>query len=303
MNLLYYLLLFVVGAALGSFANVLILRYDPDRNVFSGPSLAGRSHCMHCARALAWYELVPIVSFLALRGRCRTCRATLTVQYPLVEFAGGFITAGIPWFLSSFFGMSFVLLFAGTAPFWFYGVCVSWIIIFFILLLITVIDLRHYLIPNELTLLLVLAGAMNSVIMAMRPGGLGSSSLFSNSFLQQYVLLFSPFQGIVANHILGAVVGVGFFWALYQVTKGRGIGFGDVKLAGALGLVLGWPDIGLAILLSFIIGGLVGAALMAWGRRGMRDRVPFAPFLVLGFTLTVFFGSRILDAYFGVFAR
>ncbi len=299
MNIVYYSLLFVAGLALGSFANVLILRYDPDRNVFSGPSLSGRSGCMQCRRTLQWYELIPVFSFLVQRGKCRSCGIALTVQYPLVELAGGAITAAVPYFLNGFYGVASVNFFALLAPYWYYIVVAGWVAIFFILLLITVIDLRHYLIPNELNLLLGAIGAVNAGIMAFNPQGLLFQ--FRDSFLQQYVLLLSPFQNILANHALGAAAGFAFFLMLSLVTRGRGIGFGDVKLALAAGLALGWPDVGLTIMLSFVLGGIISVGLMLFNKSHMRDKVPFAPFFTLGFALTFFFGHALLSAYFGMF--
>lgn len=299
MNIVYYSLLFVAGLALGSFANVLILRYNPDRNVFSTPSLSGRSHCMRCRRTLRWYELLPVMSFVVQRGKCRSCSANLTLQYPLVELAGGAILSGVPYFLNNFYGVASINFFALLAPYWYYGIVAGWIAIFFILLLITVIDLRHYLIPNELNLLIGLIGAANAATMALHPQGLLFQ--FRDSFLQQYVLLLSPFQNIIANHALGAVVGFGFFLALSLATRGRGIGFGDVKLALAAGLALGWPDVGLTIMLSFVLGGIISVGLMIFNKSHMRDKVPFAPFFTLGFTLTFFFGHALMSAYFGMF--
>ncbi len=296
---LYYILLFVLGLALGSFSNVLILRYDPDRNVFSGPSLSGRSHCMQCGRTLHWYELIPVMSYAVQRGRCRECGVALTMQYPLVELAGGAIFSGVPYFLNSFFGVSSATFFALHAPPWYYGVLAGWVVIFFILLLIAVIDLRHYLIPDELNILLGLVGIGVAALLSLRADGI--TLPFRESFLQQYVLLFSPFRSIAANHILGAVLGAGFFLLLSIITKGRGIGFGDVKLALAAGAAFGWPDIGLAIMLSFIVGGVVSVGLLLMRNMHMKDKIPFAPFFVLGLVLVFFFGHSILSAYFGMF--
>lgn len=299
MEIFYYILLFVFGISLGSFSNVLIFRYNPEHNLFAKKSILGRSHCMHCARTLSWYELIPIISFLLQRGKCRSCKARVSFQYPLVECAGGAITAGIPAFLNAFFGVSSIAFFSLTLPLWYYVLLALWIIIFFILLLITVIDFRLYIIPNELNLALGIAGLATTSITAIKMSKVIMP--FRTSFLEQYTMLFSPFSNVFANHLLGAGVGFLFFFFLSVITRGRGIGFGDIKLGFAMGVALGWPDVGLTIALSFIVGGLVSVLLMLWDKKNMKDKVPFAPFLVLGFILTFFLGSSIVNTYFALF--
>lgn len=159
---LYFILLFVLGLAFGSFFNVLIFRYDPDKNIFSPSRISGRSHCPKCRTTLRWFELVPLFSFLIQRGKCRTCRVKLSYQYPLVETLGGIIFAGVPLFLNSFYGVANQAFFSFVAPYWYYGLIATWIFVFCIFLLITVIDLRLFIIPNELTALLVFGGLLIS---------------------------------------------------------------------------------------------------------------------------------------------
>src|SRR3989344_7186685 len=98
-----YALLFLVGNALGSFLNVLSIRYNPDKNVFAKSSISGRSRCQNCGRGLGWFELIPLASFIAQKGRCRTCNAQLSRQYPIVEALMGVITLGTALFLNNFF--------------------------------------------------------------------------------------------------------------------------------------------------------------------------------------------------------
>ena len=125
---------------------------------------------------------------------------------------------------------------------------------------------------------------------------------FRESFLQQYVLIFSPFESnLLAGHLLGALIGFLFFALVYFLTRGRAMGLGDVKLALALGLVLGWPDIGLAVMLAFVLGGIVGVFLLLRGKTTLKGRLPFGPFLVIGAMLTVFLGEQIISLYFSLF--
>ncbi len=299
MDTLYFILLFILGLAFGSFFNVLILRYDPDKNIFSFSRISGRSHCPNCKTTLQWFELVPLLSFLIQWGRCRTCNAKLSYQYPLVETLGGMIFAGVPLFLNFFYGVAHQAFFSFAAPYWYYGLVGAWIFVFSVFLLITAIDFRLFIIPNELTALLVFGGLAISGFSTFIEKAMMMP--FRTSFLEQYILVFPAFANSIWNHALGAAAGFVFFLMLSLITRGRGIGFGDVKLAFAIGLLFGWPDIAIVTMLSFIIGGLWSVGLMLIGAKKMKDRVPFAPFFVLGALLVFFFGSAIVKGYFGVF--
>ena len=297
--MLYFILLFVLGLAFGSFFNVLILRYDSDKNIFSFSRISGRSHCPKCKTTLRWFELLPLFSFLIQKGKCRTCNVKLSYQYPLVETLGGMIFAGVPLFLNSFYGITNQAFFSFVAPYWYYGLVGAWVFVFCIFLLITAIDFRLFIIPNELTALLVLGGLAISGFSAFIEKAMMMP--FRTSFLEQYILVFPAFAHGIWNHAMGAIVGFIFFLLLSLITRGRGIGFGDVKLAFAIGLLFGWPDIAIITMLSFIIGGLWSVGLMLVGAKKMKDRVPFAPFFVLGALLVFFFGSAIVKGYFSVF--
>ena len=297
--MLYFILLFALGLAFGSFFNVLILRYDPDKNIFSFSRISGRSHCPKCKTTLQWFELIPLLSFLIQRGKCRTCNVKLSYQYPLVETLGGIIFAGVPMFLNFFYGITNQAFFSFVAPYWYYGLVGVWVFVFCVFLLITVIDFRLFIIPNELTALLVLGGLAISGFSTFIEKAMMMP--FRASFLEQYILVFPAFAHSIWNHAMGAAVGFAFFLILSLITRGRGIGFGDVKLAFALGLLFGWPDIAIITMLSFIIGGLWSVGLMLVGAKKMKDRVPFAPFFILGALLVLFFGSAIVKGYFSVF--
>ena len=299
MTILFYLLAFVFGTAIGSFLNVLVFRYTPQGRLFDGKRLGGRSHCPYCGHVLGALELVPIVSYIAQRGKCRTCGHDLSVQYPLVEFLSGAIFAGLPLFLNAFYVKSSVLFAALALPFWYYCLVGAWIVVFVVWLAMTAIDLRHYVIPNELNLLLVLLGAVIVYIISSHGDLLFP---FRTSFLEQYELLFLPAMSPVVSHLIGLVFGGSLFGLLVVVSRGRGKGLGDVKLAIAAGFVLGFPDIVLATMLAFILGGLMSVILVLLKRKTMRDRIPFAPILVLGFVLTVFFGAAIVNGYFRLFS-
>lgn len=278
---------------------MVTIRYNPDsQKLMSLRVVGGRSRCPLCARTLRWFELFPLLSFLGLRGKCRTCREHISIQYPIVEFLSGCIFAGIPLFINYFFGFSTILFYSMSAPWWHYMIALLWVIIFCIFLLITIIDLKHFIIPNGLNLLLGIFGALYMGLLFYVRNDI---PLFYDSFIRHYAMIFSPFHNIIYAHLFGFLIGGMFFILLVLITLGRGIGIGDVKLALALGLLLGWPDIILSIMFSFIIGGVISGGLVLVGKKHLKEKVPFAPFFIVGTLLVVFFGYNILKSYFSVF--
>ncbi|KKU91683.1 MAG: hypothetical protein UY23_C0001G0289 [Candidatus Jorgensenbacteria bacterium GW2011_GWA1_48_11] len=298
MAYVFYLILFVLGLGFGSFLNVLAMRYDPNRSVFAPESLGGRSYCPHCHKILREFELIPILSFLFQRGRCRSCRHKLSPQYPIVEILSGLIFVSIPLFLNSFYQISNSAFINFSAPRAHYSIIFIWLVAFWVWLLIAAIDLKHYLIPNELSLVFIILAAILVMVLIF-----GRSWLppFHDSFLRHYSLVFSPTQNVILNHLLGGIFGALFFYFLYFLSRGKAVGLGDAKLAGASGLLMGWPDIVLATALAFVLGGIFGAVLLIEKKKTLSSRLPFAPFLVAGFALVFFFGYSIVGGYFGLF--
>lgn len=251
---------FCLGAIVGSFLNVVIYR------LHTGRSTNGRSHCMSCARSLAWYELVPIVSYLALRGHCRACKAYIPVRYVLVEVLTGTLFALV--FLAFRYDMP--LLFLNV-------VAVS------VLVVILVYDLRHTIIPDEAV----------AVLLAAAVGIAGYTAYYSGDA-----------TGTVTNVVLAAVIGAGFLGGLWLVSGGRWMGLGDAKLMFPLALMAGPFGALTTIVLAFWIGAGVSLTLMSiqWlAQKGtthlalvpftltMKSEIPFAPFLILGFFCSYFF--------------
>jgi prepilin signal peptidase PulO-like enzyme (type II secretory pathway) len=274
-------ILFIFGLAFGSFFNVVAMRYDGERFVFSAARLGGRSHCTHCRHTLRWFELVPVVSFLAQRGRCRVCHARLSLAYPLTEFVTGLIFVLVPWRVGNFYGATGGVYIALAA---------LWVAVFCVLLLISEIDLRLGVIPDELTVLLLVLGI---AIVAV----LENSDTLPTSFLFFFLIGLDATAGVSLGHVVGALAGVGFFGGLWVLTKGRGMGMGDVKLALPLGFLLGWPDIIVAFMASFIIGAAVGVAAIFARRKTMASAIPFGPFLAIGAFVIFLWGDAIVRAY------
>jgi leader peptidase (prepilin peptidase)/N-methyltransferase len=261
MSYFFHFILFILGLAVGSFLNVVSFRFKPEDRVFDWKKLGGRSACPYCHKTLYWYELIPLVSFFIQKRKCRTCGGKLSWQYPLVELLSGLILATAP------------------GP--------VWIFILLVLLLISLIDFRHYFIPDELIWLLAFLGLI-------------SVFLKTPSFLGYYAAIFNYSNNIWVNHILGALVGGIFFGLFFYLGRGKIMGGGDVKLGAALGWILGWPDIIVTLLISFLLGGGLGLILLLGRRKTAKDFLPLAPFLTLGVVLTVFFGYQIINNYFAL---
>jgi leader peptidase (prepilin peptidase)/N-methyltransferase len=298
MDVMLYGCLFIFGTLIGSFLNVLILRYDPEGKLFSLKPFGGRSHCMRCGKKLCWYELIPIFSFLCLRGKCHGCKTSISFQYPIVESMSGIIAAGVPFFLNSFFGVGDILFWGGGLPVPYYIISFLWIIVFWILLVVTVIDRRHSVIPDEANIFLSVIGLM---IAGLMPYISEYILPFRTSFLEHYELMLPGTNYLIIRSIVGAIVGGLLFLIPYIISRGRGIGFGDVKLGIALGFIFGIPDILLIFMLAFVIGGIYGSYKMIRRQKGMKDAIPFGPFIALGALLTFLCGVHIISGYFSVF--
>jgi len=170
-----------------------------------------------------------------------------------------------------------------------------WLLVGAMLVLTSLIDLRLRIIPNELVVALMVAGVGLA---------LAASSSFSpvgGSFLGPYALTFGVRDSLWLNRLTGAALGAAFFGALFLVTRGRGIGLGDLKLSAALGVVFGWPDNLLLVLLSFIIGTLAVAPPLVAGRVRMKGSIPFGPFLCAAAFLVLLGGGALLRCYFSLF--
>ena len=277
--------IFFFGAALGSFINVLAVRYDPEHFVFSPSIIGGRSHCPHCKKTLRWFELVPLLSFIFQLGRCRGCARRISFQYPLVEIAAGLICVFVPMRLHFLFLPSTFYL----------PLSILWIAVFLTLLLIVLIDTRLYLIPDEANVFIGVAGFAITAFMALYSHGA------TGSFLGEYAHLFGFPENAWANHVLAALA-AGFLFALIiGVTRGKGMGMGDLKLVVPLGLAFGWPDIFLVIALGFVIGAIYGIYAIVSRNKNFKSAVPFGPFLALGAALVFFFGYDVIRAYAHLF--
>lgn len=277
MDILFPIFLFIFGTIIGSFLNVVILRYEPGK-AFLGKQLLGHSHCPRCGRALRWYELLPVFSYVIQLGKCRGCGKSISFQYPIIEIMSGFIMMSAP-----FMGLSMWLT-------------VLWIAALFILLAASVIDFRHYVIPDGATITLAAIGVAMTVLEHL--GLTGQIAVVQGSFLGGYAYIFSFTQNVIIGHIAAAVALGSAFSLIILLSRGKSMGWGDAKLAAAVGLMLGWPDAILAIMIAFMIGAVAGISMMVLRMKKLKDALPFGPFIAVGVLMVVYFGYEIMVAYF-----
>ncbi len=274
---------FLFGAAIGSFLNVVTMRYDGEKPFFSVSVWGGRSACDGCGKQLRWFELMPIASFIFQGGKCRRCGTQLSFHYPVVEILSGLIFLLPFLYFMPHYSFPVANPYALWLSFGFGVIALS-------MLALSAVDMRLMLIPNELSIIIGLIG-------------IAFSFMGSGSFLGNYAEIFPAFSPL-ASHIFGGVFGFAFLGAITLFSRGRAMGMGDVKLAGAMGFVLGLPDIVFSLTLGFLVGGFFGIALILLNR-GMRKKtlkmhIPFGPFLVIGFWVHIFFGHSLVEWYFSL---
>ena len=247
----------LLGLTVGSFLNVCIDRLPRDESVVSPPS-----HCEACQQRLGLKDLIPVFSYLRLRGRCRYCQAAVSRKLLWVEIAAGLIFALLYWH----FGLGPEL---GIMAFY---ACV-FIVVF-------VIDLERGLILNKV----VYPAMIVALLLALVP----------QPWLTRWIVI----NG-VANAALGGGVGFAIFVVIAIVSRG-GMGWGDVKLVALIGLAVGFPLVLFSIIVGAILGSIVALALMIARKRRFRETLPFGPFLALAAMITLFWGSDALSWYMGL---
>ena len=310
-------LLFIFGLIIGSFINVVSLRFQPGQNPEGEPRstmiwlrgrrvpygarlldskiIGGRSRCPYCKRQLNWYELIPVLSFIFLAGRCRTCKRRISFQYPLVEILSGLIFLFVPLTLTD----PKLRIYPNAPNVFLFLNCTLWVLIFELFLLLSIIDFRHYIIPDSINLSLEILGVF---LIVLKSQTTNYKLQTTNSFLGYYSSLFTFTNNIWLNHLIGLIFAAFVFWLIIFLSRGKGMGWGDFKLACALGLIFGWPDILMVFVLSFLLGGLSGIILIILKKKKLKEAVPFGPFLVIGATLVFFFGFQIINWYFKLFS-
>lgn len=264
MSLIIFVFIFLLGTIIGSFLNVVIYRFNTGKTIISG-----RSICMTCNHNLRWYELIPVLSFLIQSGKCRRCASRISHQYPLVELGTGLVFALIafkflPILYISYWSYIFFVVF--------------FVFIFSLLIVISVYDLRHKIIPDKLVYVFIFISFL---------------SIFIN---------FSPIGTFftlptLSNLIAGPLIALPFV-LLWFFSKGRLMGLGDGKLILGIGWMLGLSSGLCAVILSFWIGTIVSLLLMLLSKNrkiNMKTEIPFGPFLIISTLITFLFNINIFS--------
>jgi len=257
---IYGVAIFAFGTVVGSFLNVCIWRMPRDESL-----IKPGSHCPKCNTHIAWYDNIPILSYIFLRAKCRHCSTPISIRYPLVEALTGAL------FVCLYLKFSLTIALAVYC-----ALVASFIVV-------TFVDLDHYIIPNEITF-----------------GGIGIGLVLC--FIARYMpgdrfIVTKPLEAIG-----GGVIFAGVIYLLDQFShlafKKRGMGGGDVKLAAVIGLFVGYKLILPVILVASVVGSIVGILVVAIRHRQEDDPshyIPFGPYLVLGTIIVLFFGENMLD--------
>ncbi len=268
--------LFILGICLGSFVNALVWRLHesskelkkrtPDKKYLTQLSITkGRSICPNCKHQLSYADLVPILSWLYLRGKCRYCAKPISIQYPVVELATGllFLLSYIWW--PNHFSDSQKVAFG------------LWLVTLTGLVALFVYDLKWKLLPTKIIYFLTLPALIYAAI-----------TVFSAS---------EPLKALL-NVILAVLIGGGIFYLIFQLSQGKWIGGGDVRLGWLLGLLAGTAaNSFLFIFIGALLGSLLSVPLLASGKMKKSTVIPFGPFLIVGIFIVVLFGGHITNWY------
>ena len=253
-----FVFFFILGTIMGSFANALIFRFGHNRPILEDQ----RSYCDHCGKKLLWYELIPIVSFIALLGRCSGCKQRIAPWTLVVELCMGlgFVLAAVSAGTLDIVSIEYI----HVARFVFVALFVFACVFFFI------IDWLYMIIPDQVSLPLIALGTVGSII--LEPGG---------------------WRGVVLAGILGG----SFFLAQFVFSRGRWIGDGDIRLGVLLGVFLGVQHLLVALMLAYSIGMMIALALLASRRFTLKSRIPFGAILMVAGGISFWYGNHIVHWY------
>lgn len=252
--------IFILGLIVGSFLNVCIYRLPRDLSIIS-PS----STCPTCKNPIKPWDNIPLISYLLLRGKCRSCGEKISIRYPFVEFLNGIFYLIVFYFFG--FGWHLLPTFAFVSA----------------MILITFIDLEFQIIPDVITLPGIILGVISASLLLPDP----FQNINSNLTLVGFT-----------NSLIGLFLGGGLFYIIAVVSRG-GMGGGDIKMMAMVGAFMGWKAVLMVTFIGSLLGSIVGIFLMFIKGKDRKTKVPFGPFLAFGSIITLFFGGTILRWYLG----
>ncbi|OGK13730.1 hypothetical protein A3A93_05290 [Candidatus Roizmanbacteria bacterium RIFCSPLOWO2_01_FULL_38_12] len=258
--ILYSIFLFIIGLFLGSFLNVVADRLACEQ------TLGGRSKCDTCKRKLSWIDLIPIISYTSLKGKCRYCQASISIQYPISEIATGVVFT-LTWILSQNAYPS--------ASVWLHFVHIAIASLIFVIILT---DLRYQIIPDEIHIALIIVGILRFLLLNSPVQTSLFFSLLNFMLIQKFGMMLVAGMAVMLPLLL-----------IFLITKGKGMGFGDVKFAYIIGFLLGIKAGLIALYIGFVIGGIIALFLMILQKAKLKTKIAFGPFLIIGFYIMLFF--------------
>lgn len=277
----FYMMVFALfstffGACVGSFLNVCIYRIPRDESV-----VKPRSHCPNCGMMIPWYLNIPVLSWLALRGRCAKCKKPISFRYTLVELLTAmlFLAVYMKWAMPAKMHMLAIPHFAIVPVYW---------LVLGGFVLGTFVDFEHFIIPDSVTIGGMIAGPILSTLVPQLHG----QELWWKGLLQSSIGLLVGFALLFAVAELGT-----------RAFKKEAMGFGDVKLMGAIGAFLGWKAVLFTVFAASLLGSIAGLLLIAFGGIKMQSRIPFGPYICAAATIWIFWGNQIFEAYMGLMMR
>jgi leader peptidase (prepilin peptidase) / N-methyltransferase len=262
MEIILILIFGILGSSLGSFMNVCVDRLPANKSLNYPPS-----HCDACQHRLSVPDLIPVISYIALQGRCRYCQAKIPLRVLWVELGTGIFTAFLFWYKGLTWEFAIIALYS------------------YIYIVIALIDLQHKLILNKIV--------YPSLIVALA---------ISPFFIKVGLVQTGPAGHGIVNALIGAAVGFAFLLIPAVVTRG-GMGLGDVKMAALIGLTTGFGEVLVAVLGGVILGGVTAIFLLIFHIKERKEAIPFGPFLSIATIITLLWGTGILKWYMNIFSR
>jgi prepilin signal peptidase PulO-like enzyme (type II secretory pathway) len=253
--------LFVLGLIFGSFLNCLVYRVNEESSLKG--FLKGRSYCPKCKKHLLWFDNIPLLSFFFLKGKCRWCHSSIGWHYPLVELSTAILSVVVYIFYINRYPVAINSLSSITSLAYF-------LFITYVLIALFLSDVLYQTIPDQITYPVILI-----------------------------TLIFLIFQSphLLISNLLSGISVAFFFFLLVLLTRWQGMGLGDVKLAGLMGLFLGFPQIIVALYSAFLTGAILGVILILLGRKRFKSQIAFGPFLITSTFIAWFWGEKIWQLF------
>lgn len=299
MQYIYLVITFVLGCSVGSFINVVVQRTN------RGESIKGRSHCEFCDKVLSPNDLFPLISFILLKGKCRYCHTKLSPQYWIIELVTGIIFATIYWLTSNNLFDQIDQL-NNAIHITYYGIWIPLIYFYIVitsLIILFITDWKYGMLYDKIVIPTILFVLLYKVIVVTYYY-LSMYLKLNSTELGKYFLEAGLANNLAINAstnlvytVIGSIGIALFFLVLIIITRGRGMGGGDLKLGFLIGLLSGWPNMLISIFIGFLTGAIASCILLLVRKKQIGQTIPFGPFLIIGCVLVMFFGNQLFGWY------